>query len=312
MWYRVLYPTPEIKTLRKAFISLHGDKMSTTDEVSGVFDVINTEERVAPQPTATETKTETPADTPKAEEPEVKQPETKTEDEADNEERTDVQDFNREPKDEATTETKTEPLQTETKTDTPAEAEEIDWTATLPPPPPIYKGIAPEIDEETGQLKNMTALEYAQYIQDKTLNAAEQRSYVQLVENRALEAAEKILPDIKTSPAVRTLVENTRTASIINGQQIDSYEAAKIVREALGLAPERLAKATAEARTQGAQSAKVSIEVQKRSQVETGGATQKPKAPSKADKLDKRLKAGDDSAFAELFTIMEEEGKLGR
>lgn len=285
--------------------------MPNLDEVSGVFDVIDTEEHVAPQPKPTETKTEkpTPAPTPKDETtPEAVKPKTNTDEapEDDEDKIIDEQDFSRPgDTDEAPTETNTEPSQTETKTETQA-TPEIDWVATLPPPPPVYNGVKPEVDPETGQLKNMTALEYAQYIEDKTLNAQEHRNYARLVETKALEAAEQILPELKTNQAVRTLVENARTASIIDGNQIDSYEAAKLVREALGLAPAKIQAA----KTEGIQSAKTSITVQKRAAVETTGATQKQAAPSKADKLSKRLKSGDDSAFEELFDIMQEEGKI--
>jgi hypothetical protein len=204
-------------------------------------------------------------------------------------------------KEEIKTETDT---QTETETETKTETE-VDWKQNLPPAPQPYNGPAPQIDPETGNITNMSPEQYEEYILQKAEARAAERAYSSLVENKALEAAEAILPELKTNVAVRRLVENARVASIINGEQIDSYEAAKLVKEALGISPEKID----EARAQGAQNAKVSITTSKAAAVETGASA--PKAsPTKIDKLDKRLKSGDDEAFAELLDIWSEEGKI--
>lgn len=271
-------------------------------DIDGIFDAIENEERgveVPPKeaPAETEAPKEEPESTTEPSE-EVETPpaeEAKTEEATTTEEGTDAK--AEEP------ETKTEPSQ-ETETKTEAEAE-VDWKATLPPPPPDYNGPKPEIDPETGQVTNMGPEEYAQYLRETTKAEVRQEAYGNYVENAALDAAEKILPQIKTSPAVRALVENARVASVINGQQIDTYEAAKQVREALGIAPEQLQQAKAE----GIQSAKTSITIQKRAAVETG-ATEKKAEPSQYDALKPRLQAQDDDAFAELLTLWEKEGKI--
>lgn len=258
-----------------------------TDENTGVFDVIASEEHELPT----------------AAEPTLKESDSKEDTSGKAEEESpfvgDEQDFSRQPKETKTAPSKTETeTETETTTETETKTEEVDWRAELPPPPAPYQGIEPEIDDN-GQLTNMTAKEYAQYIEEKTTAKWRAEMHTQHTENRALDEAEKILPELKTNPRVRQMVQNIRLASVVDGKNIDAYEAAKQVKELLG-----------EYKAAGAQNAKVSITTQKNSAIETQGATQKPVAPSRADKLDRRLKSGDDAAFAELFSIMDEEGKL--
>lgn len=248
------------------------------DEVTGVFDVIDTEEHVAPTPAETKTQTKTPSE----------------EVEPDDAEGTDTQDFSREPV--APVEEPTEdaePSQTETKTE--PEPVNDDWKATLPPPPPAFALPAPVADEDG----NISPEAYTEYVTEKAKAEMRQENYLQQVENRALDEAEKILPELKTNPVVRTMLQNIRIAQVVNGQEADAVSAAREIRALLG-----------EATAKGANNAKTQITIAKNAQVETPNNQTKPK-PSKADKLDKRLKAGDDSAFAELFEIMAEEGKLG-
>jgi hypothetical protein len=264
-----------------------------TDAIDGVFDVISSEEHELPATVAPETKTEKPAETPKAETTPKADAKTNTEDEVESPFVGDEQDFSRNRPKETESE---EPLKTETET--PQAETEVDWKTTLPPAPVPYQGPTPEVDEN-GQLTNMTAQEYAQYIQESTKSEWRQEMYTQHVENRSLDEAEKLLPELKTDPVVRSMVQNIRIASVINGEAVDTYEAAKQVKALLS-----------NYKTLGAQNAKTQITIQKNAAVETQGATQKKAAPNRADKLDKRLKSGDDTAFAELFDIMSEEGKI--
>lgn len=204
-------------------------------------------------------------------------------------------------KTETTTETN-EPSKTETQT----QAVDDNWKATLPPPPAPYSGPVPEIDPETGQISNMTPVEYATYMRESTKAELRQEAYQNYIENAALNAAETILPEIKTNQAVRTMVENARVASIINGQQIDAFEAAKQVREALGLAPQAIAQAKAE----GAQNAKASITIQKNAALETSSSNQNTGEDDQVTQLQKRIKRGDDDAFADLLGLWEKNGSL--
>lgn len=206
---------------------------------------------------------------------------------------------------EVKTQTETQTSETNTQTETVTEtAPEIDWRSSLPPAPQPYNGPVPEVDAD-GVITNMTPQQYEQYLRQSIAADGDIKSYNAFVQSRALDAAEQILPEMKTNPTIRTLVQNMQVASVINGNQIDAYDAAKQVREALGLAPERLAQARAE----GAQSQKVSIEVQKRAAVELGG-NQTPEPVNRMDHLDKRLRMGDENAMAEMLDIWMSEGKI--
>lgn len=201
------------------------------------------------------------------------------------------------------TETNTE---TKTETENTEEAEPVDNVELSIPPEPQFNFKQPEFNED-GEITNMTPEEYyTKYLPEKAKYDIRLELWADRVENTALDAAEKILPEIKTNPAIRQQVENTRIASILSGKQINSYEAAKQVKEALGLSSSKLAQAKAE----GAHNAKVSITKQKSAAVETKGTTTAKRDNPKADNLAKRLKAGDDEAFAELFEQWDEDGIL--
>lgn len=274
--------------------------MPELDEAASVFDVIATEEHTAPA--KPETPVETNTDKNESEESEKES--------ALNGDR---QDFSRPTGDEPEAteteevETKTEPLETNTETETAkTETEtntntetpvEDDWKLGLPPPPQPYNGPAPQIDED-GQVTNMTAAEYAQYIKEVAKAEMRAENYTQTVENRALDEAEKILPELKTNPTVRNLLQSIRVAQVVNGQAGDAVSAAREIRTLLG-----------EYKAQGANNAKTHIEVTKNARVETPN-NQTQKESSKVKALDKRLRAGDDAAFAELFNLMDEQGKL--
>lgn len=189
---------------------------------------------------------------------------------------------------------------TETEQQTPDEADR--WREELPPPPSGYQGPRPEYNER-GEITNMGPAEYEQYQRESLKADMRQEQYESFVENKALENAEKVLPELKTNPAVQQLVQDARVAAAINGEQIDSFEAAKKVKEALGIAPDKLS----EAKKEGAASAKASITVQKNAALETGSGQQAPTFTPE-QKLQERLASGDDHAFEELMDIWEEKG----
>lgn len=281
--------------------------MEPNEQDAGVFDIIATEEHQAPAKPSEPVKTETSEPEAKtAKEPKQTKTESVEEPVADDENGNDTQDFSR--KDVPAIETEAEPETTEpsqTEKQTQAEPVEDNWKDNLPPPPAPFALPAPEINE-LGQITNYTPDQYQRYLIESSKAEMRQEMYVQTVENRALDAAEQLLPEIKTNKLVRQLVENARVASIINGQQIDAYEAAKQVKEALGITSTKIAEAKAE----GANGAKVQITVQKNAAVETKGPSQtKPKANA-VDKLSKRLKQGDDEAFVELFDLWDKDGKI--
>lgn len=257
------------------------------NDADGVFDVIATENHEAPAPVVPETKTETEAE-PVVEKPaDTQETETKTNP-------VETEEAEEETPTEPVTDT-TEPSKTETKTEVP---EDVDWKKFLPPPPVLTPVIEPVLNEE-GDITNMTPQQYEDYIVSKAENRIAERNYVQQVENAALDAAEKILPEIKTDQNIRNILESMRIASVVNGQQIDVVEAATQVRAMLG-----------GAKAEGANNAKTHITVQKNAQVETQGGTQTQSDDGANKDLDKRLRQGDDTAFEQLFSSWAEEGKL--
>jgi len=268
------------------------------DELDGLFDTIQSEERVdVPE-----------KQTPEPEQPKSVEPEKQTQT-AEEDPKVETPENPEEPQGEpenpeTPTDPEAEPSKTETQTENPTD--EYEWKKFLPLPPTEYNGPMPEVDDE-GNITNMDRSQYEQYLEDRASYASDKRDYMRRVEYAALEAAEKILPELATNPAVRQLVENQRLMDIYAGKESDSFEAAKVVRDALGIAPEKLNAAKAE----GNQNAKVHIETQKVAAVGDGG--QQPKSESsEADKqLARRLAKGNDlDAFAELFDSWEKDGKV--
>jgi hypothetical protein len=296
--------------------------------LDGVLDIVDTEvsalhsteapkkESVKPE-TKTETKTET------AEEPKTEtKTETKTKTEAPEAEDADdavedIQDFSRTLPSESETEEADEaedaPSNTETETKTEvATTPEGDEVTFSPVQPPQFNSPVPHYNAN-GEIDNMTPQQYERYITERAKHEMRVETWMQDSENKALDAAEKILPEIRTSPAIRQMVENARIAAVLRNESLNSFEAAKLVKEALGLTnvTQKLSLARAEGKAEGAKSAKVSIQRQKAATVETkGSATKKSEAPARDRQLSKRLQMGDDSAFAELFDEWDKAGKL--
>lgn len=282
--------------------------MSESDEVAGVFDVIDTT-NAAHQPvdqaevsdtakaegSESTTETEETKTEKQTTEPEAK--ETGTTDEGETQQ-TQTNDETVEP-------SKTETSETKTETEN-SEQDFTKWQETLPPPPPEYDGKKPEFNED-GQITNMTPQEYLDYTIAMASEATRKENYSTFVEGRALDIAEQILPDIKTNENVRKMVENTRIASLLSGNQMDTVQAALQVRDLLGISTEKLQAA----KTEGANSTKASIEIQQNAALETGSAQKKTTSEGeKISQLQKRVQRGDDTAFVELLNVWEEKGLL--
>lgn len=264
--------------------------MTISDEVSGLLEVIDagepqTAEPVETQPIAEGAESGTPTTTPEAEAQVESAPETTPTTGQDPEPET------------------SEPSQTKTETNTQVDTES--WKEALPKPPPAYQGKQPEFDPDTGLITNMDAAEYAQYMRETTKAELKLDMYNQYVEDKAFEVAEQILPELKTNANVRRMVENARLASLYSGNPIDTVQAAIEVQEALGIAPSKIK----EARSEGERNARVSIEIQENSALETG-STQLPAETNQADALVSRIQKGDDDAVVELLGLWENEGKL--
>lgn len=272
--------------------------MSEIDEVSGLFDVVDSE--ASAHDPVTEPAKEPVAeggDAPEAEQ-KTKTEETKTEEVAEEQvpevpESAQGQGELQQPTEAA------EPSQEELKEEAPSD----DWRINLPPPPPEYQGPEPEVDE-SGQITNMTPRQYEDYLIGKAEARATRKMYDATVESASFEAAEKVLPELKTNPVIRKLVENARVASVVDGQPVDTVAAALQVKEALGIAPQQIAQARAE----GERNARVSIEEQSRASIETGDT--QPEPEDVGGGLIKRAQAGDDEAIGDLIGLWEKEGRL--
>jgi hypothetical protein len=285
--------------------------MSDTDEIAGVFDVIDTTsaahnpvEHTEVSDTAKAEGSDSTAETEETK-TESKDEKQKTEPEAKETGTTDEGETQQTQTDDKTVEpSKTET--SETKTETENTQDFSKWQETLPPPPAEYAGKKPEFNDD-GQITNMTPQEYLDYTIGMAQQASRTENYSTFVEGKALDIAEQILPDIKTNQNVRKMVENTRIASLLSGNQMDTVQAALQVRELLGISSEKLQAA----KTEGANSTKASIEIQKNAALETG-STQKKTTPQgeKISQLQKRVQKGDDIAFAELLGVWEEKGLL--
>ena len=206
----------------------------------------------------------------------------------DNAEGLDEQDFSRQPvssttEADTTDETSTDPSQTNTETQT---ADDDAWKQDLPTPPPEFT-LTPPKPDEFGQIDPQ---DYTTYVTEKAKAEIRQESYNQLVVTRSFEEAEKVLPELKSNPVIQGLVRQTYLSQVYSGEAPDVVGIARDIKSLLG-----------GAKSEGVQSAKTSITIQKNAAVETKGATQKKASPSKADNLAKRLAKNDTSAFEELM-----------
>jgi hypothetical protein len=213
----------------------------------------------------------------------------------DNADGLDTQDFSRLPvpaTDEPevqTTEAPAEEPSQETKTDA------VDWTANLPTAPEDKEILPPEPDAD-GKV-DLEA--YADYLEARTEYKSKLNQYNDQVLEVAFAEVERVLPEVKDNEGLQKMLRNTLLSS--NDPQ-DMVDAANGVRAEID-------KVAAESKAAGVNSTKASITIQKNAAVETGATQVKPDT-SKADNLDKRLKANDDSAFEELMDQWQEDGKV--
>lgn len=202
------------------------------------------------------------------------------------------------------TETKTNTSEEEA-TDTQAEAETkeettLDWAKSLPQAPAELELAKPEFDDE-GSLVNMTGQQFLDYTTAYSAYQTRVENYNNAVLTKAMETAESILPEIKTSDRINSLFQNQVVAITGSGQ--GSGQA--IVDAALALK-----ELTGDAEQKGARNAKTHIEIQKNAQVDTPSNNTQTTKPDKETAIAKRLRTGDKSAQDDLFALWLEEGKL--
>ena len=220
--------------------------------------------------------------------------------EGDNANGLDEQDFSRQPVSSETTEedeATTEPLQTNTETQTEADATVVDtWKANLPADPGQFN-LEPPKPDEFGQID---PVDYTDYLESKILHRQKTEAYNDKVITATFDTVEKVLPEIKDNPAFQAAIRNTFYNTLSGDETV------KLANELRST----IDKVAGVNKAAGVQSAKTSITIQKNAAVETKGATQKKASPSKTDNLTKRLKSNDTSAFEELMGDWMDNGKI--
>lgn len=210
----------------------------------------------------------------------------------------DTQDFSHKPVPSRTDveETATgEPSKTETET--AEQASDYDWLAELPQAPDEVTIEPPKPDE----FGNIDPVEYGDYLEKRLDQKRRIDDHNRTVITKAFDAVEKILPEVKNTPALQKVIRNTFFA---NSNPVEIVDLARELRTTLD--------GTAQtAKTAGIQSAKTSIEIQKRAAPETKSPTKKtPVTSNKDQSLDRRLAKNDSSAFEELMGDWINNGKV--
>jgi hypothetical protein len=161
---------------------------------------------------------------------------------------------------------------------------DVDWTQFLPQATNVQ---APTPDENG----LVDPQEYINY----TINAklAEQSN-----ELRGWQQATKVLPEIANNPQLRDFVHNQRLASVATGGKGDLADAAKTVKDMLGIA-------TATGKAQ----ATTSVQIQQAAALETGGTGTAPPNDAKQAIAD-RINAGDPTAVQELLADWIDQGAI--
>lgn len=216
--------------------------------------------------------------------------------EGDNANGLDDQDFSREiPVKEDVAEVEV-PEQTNPQPEPQEVAEEFDWKQNLLMDPGDFTIERPKPDEY-GQLD---PLEYSKYLKAEVMHDLKVEAYNDKLITAAYDAVEKILPEVKSDPVFRNLIQNTFNSTLSGEETVNM---AKSLRTSL----DSIAGVNKAA---GAQSAKTSITIQKNAALETKGATQVKADTSRADNLSKRLAKNDTTAFEELMGGWLEDGKI--
>lgn len=263
--------------------------MSSTDDIAGVFDAIETEQSAhdpvdqvneTAEAEGSESTTEAENKTEDVESQATDQSdEGQTQGEATNETDAPSQD----------SETSEQNTETQTEADT-------DWKAGLPPDPGEFTLEAPQPDENG--LIDPTA--YGDFLRAQIRHEGKVEEYNARVITATFDTVEKILPEIKDNDAYQTAIRNT-FYNTLSGE--DTVKLAKEFRASID-------KIAGESKAAGAQNAKTSITIQKSAAVETGASQKGDIEEDKVTTLQKRIKRGDDEAFAELVGMWEENGSL--
>jgi hypothetical protein len=222
------------------------------------------------------------------------------EDAGDNADGLDTQDFSRDSgaKDDTTDDTTTatgDDATSQNETETSVDDEE--WRKELPYAPGEFTLEAPVPDE----LGRVDPDEYTNYLEAKIEHKAAIRAYNTAVITKSFEAAEKILPELKTNVVLQNLVKQTFLADLRDGKQdANPVTVARALKDAFDTKS-----------AEGASNAKTQVTIQKVAAVETKGAAKPKSATSKKDAdFDRRLARGDTAALEDLMGQWIDEKKV--
>lgn len=175
-------------------------------------------------------------------------------------------------------------------TEDPAQIEQIDWTQFLPE---VEAQPLPEVGEDG----LIDPTEYAESLKSQIMSEVMDTLKFNQNEAKSWQAAEQVLPEIRTNPELRQLVYNTRVGDIANGGQGDAVAAATAIKNLMS--SERAA---------GQAQEQTSVTIQKAAALETGA--QVNAAPATNNDYLSRLKAGDQSVTVNLVEQWIEEGLI--
>lgn len=165
--------------------------------------------------------------------------------------------------------------------------DDTEWQKYLPARPADFELKAPEPDG----LGRVDPDEYTNYLEKKVEYNADVKAYNRAVVTQAFEAAEKVLPELKTNVTLQNIVKQTYLADIRDGKT--DANPVTVARE--------LKKAFDGKVAEGVQNTQTHIEVQKNATVEKNGATKRKASTRKGDDFDRRLQRNDTSAFEDLM-----------
>lgn len=214
------------------------------------------------------------------------------EDDSDNADGEDTQDYSREIPTKAE-----EPTETTTTTEEPSQSTtEVteEWYKDLPAAPGEFEIQPPEPDE-LGQVDPNAVYDY---LGQKFKHDQKVEAYNNAYITKSFEAAEAVLPELKTNKALQQMVKQTFISDPTNPAN-HPIEIAKGLSEAFS------AKAS-----EGANNAKTQITIQKAATVEKTGASKPKSSPKKDENFERRLAKNDSSAFEELIGGWIDQGKV--
>lgn len=207
----------------------------------------------------------------------------------------DTQDYSREKRTESEEDT-TQETEVTSQEDTSTEVDDKAWQKDLPFAPGEFTVQPPQPDE----LGRVDADAYADYVEKRVEHNQQVKAYNKLVINKAFEAAEAVLPELKTNAALQNIIKQTYLSEISAGN-LDANPVA-VARELRSFFDSKVAEGASNTRTQ--------ITIEKNASVEKTGAAKPKSTPKKDSNFERRLAKNDTAAFEELIGGWVQDGKI--